>query len=99
LTKSDLKQGCGRFEIILEAMGISGSIESELRRDLLELSQIRNVLVHRAGIVDKRFIEICPWLKMCIGDHIKVTNEAYCRYSIAVPRYIGTVIKRLKKYS
>ena len=78
-------------------LGLTGGVPTSLRRDLLELSQIRNVLVHRAGIVDKRLAEACPWLKLQTGNRVQVTDEAYTRYSLAVPQYVRSVVKRLEE--
>ena len=96
-TKAELKLGVGRFEALLEALGLTGGVPATLRRDLLELSQIRNVLVHRAGIVDKRLAEACPWLQLQTSNRVQVTHEAYTRYSLAVPQYVGSVRKRLEE--
>src|SRR5688572_28403932 len=44
-----LKPGVGRFEVLLESFGLSGAVPESVRRCLFELSQVRNVLVHRRG--------------------------------------------------
>jgi hypothetical protein len=55
-----LKRGIGRFEEILRPFGLSGPVDDTTRRDLLELSQMRHVLMHRGGRADRRLLDVCP---------------------------------------
>lgn len=52
--------GVARFETLLALVELSGAIDEEHRKGLFELQQVRNVIVHRAGIVDRRLREQCP---------------------------------------
>jgi hypothetical protein len=96
-TKADLKIGAGRFEAILDALEIKTSISQDLKKKLMELSQIRNILVHKAGIADRRLVESCPWLRFEIGQRVRVDYPMYKEIEAAVPEYVGTVVRRLKE--
>jgi uncharacterized protein YutE (UPF0331/DUF86 family) len=50
--------GCGRFESLLDTIGLGGSVEETVKRLFLELSQVRNIVVHKAGKADKRIVEL-----------------------------------------
>lgn len=86
--KSNLKQGVGRFEIILESIGLGGEVNKEIRNILFELSQIRNVLVHRNGKADLRFINMCPWLDYRLNDEIHVSGTSFQKYKYAAIFYM-----------
>jgi hypothetical protein len=55
------------FFAALDNVGLDkcdGKEKKRLERVITELQQIRNVMVHKSGIVDKRMITACPWLEM-----------------------------------
>jgi hypothetical protein len=91
-----LRNGVNRFESLLQPFGLSGSIDPEWRKTLLELSQVRNVLVHRNGTVDRKLIDACPWLKLKLGDHLMVTDSMWHAYSQTIARYVGELIQRVR---
>jgi hypothetical protein len=96
--QAKFKQGTTQFEAILDVFKWSGNIEDKTKKYLFELGNIRNILVHRKGIADKRFVESCPWLNMRIGDMIKVDELSFHRYTTAVFIYVAIIIKRIKVY-
>lgn len=98
-TKADLKVGVGRFESILEKLEVSSGVSAELKKQLMGLSQIRNILVHKAGIADRRFAESCPWFGFKVGQRIQVTAAMFEAFESAVPEYIATIVRRLKERS
>lgn len=91
---ADLKAGVSRFETLLELVGMSGRVDEAVRRDLFELSRVRNVLVHRSGIADRKLCESCPWLGLKPGDQVRVTHSVYLRYSWAVGEYFIDILER-----
>ena len=93
---SGLKLGVGRFESLLDIFGLSGAVPNFVRRYLFELSQVRNVLVHRRGIADRRLVDQCPWLKLQIGDRVVVRHEQMARYMTAGLAYAMTILQRLR---
>ena len=90
-----LKCGINRFETILEPFGLSGKVDADVQRDLFELNQVRNCLMHRAGRADRRFVEACPWLDLEVGQQLKVTTEATKRYISSVLRYATELVCRV----
>jgi hypothetical protein len=93
-----LKSGVTRFEILLEPFGLSGPVKDEIRQDLFELNQVRNVVVHRSGIADRRFIDACPWLELKVGDKFNVQYPYSKRYFKASQKYVLLLIVRMGEY-
>lgn len=93
--KSKYKTGINRFESILDIFGFSGPVDQDIKQNLFELSQVRNVIVHRSGIVDRRFTCACPWLRMNPGDNIQINHEIYFGYSNSVASYTYILLRRV----
>ncbi len=89
-----LKHGVSRFEALLATIGLDGSVPDELRRNLFELQQVRNVLVHRRGIADQRLCKSCPWMKLKSGQPVSVGHKAYDNYVTSVLKYVMELIYR-----
>jgi hypothetical protein len=95
-TDADLKQGVGRFEVLLKPIGLSGPVGDELRRTMFEMSQVRNVLVHRRGIADRDFSMACPWLGVSDREELRVSSDMAQRYAEAALDYFKLLITRVK---
>jgi hypothetical protein len=93
-----LKNGITKFESLLEPFGLAGPVDEDVRRDLFELSQVRNALVHRSGVADRRLVEACPWLQLKAGDQIHVRHEATQRYFASVMKYSIALIVRMGEH-
>ena len=91
--------GAGRFQKILSLFGVAVYCSDWTIRRLLELSQVRHVLVHRAGIADARLAEACPWLALQGGDSVLVTKQHYAAWSAAALDYAWTVVERLESWA
>jgi hypothetical protein len=91
-----LKLGVGRFETLLEPFGLSGAVPDAVRRTIFELSQIRNVLVHRRGIADRRLVQQCPWLGLAIGDRVTISHGRYTAFRFAAMTYAMEILQRLR---
>lgn len=96
--KAPFKDGVNRFESLLGAFGLTGQVEESDKKNLYEMSQLRNVLVHRRGIADKRLVDACAWLGLEIGQPVVITRESYLRYSEAVACYVIELIARVGIY-
>jgi hypothetical protein len=92
-----LKPGAARMEELLRVFGLAGSINEIVRRLLLESWAVRNVLVHRNGIVDKRFLEVCPWLRYSEGGSITLTRNQFRMYSLSAEWYIAEMCLRISR--
>jgi hypothetical protein len=97
-TKSELRQGVNRFESTLQVFGLAGNVPENIKRDLFEFGHVRNVLVHRNGVADARFVLACPWLNLSAGQPVTVDDARLKRYIHAVTEYVGLLIGRLKSH-
>lgn len=94
---ADFKLGIGKYEALLTSIGLGGEVDADIQKTLLEMSQVRNVLVHRAGLVDRRFKEVCPWVDIEIGTPIRIENAKYHAYLKAIEDYAICIINRMRK--
>lgn len=97
-TGAGLKNGTSRFEALLKPFGLSGESPDIVNRTIFELGQIRNLIVHRGGCVDRTFREACPWVQIPLGHKLKVSNEMWRKYFGAVHIYITLLICRVGIY-
>lgn len=95
---ADMKLGVGKFEAILDSVSLSGSVDDGIRREILELSQVRNIVVHRGRYVDRRFKETCPWVPTDIGEKHICRLEDFNRYREASSNYVFGLIDRIRNY-
>jgi len=56
---------------------------------------VRNVIVHRGSVADRRLILACPWLNLKAGDKVEITHEILGKYFKALNDYLMIVIRRL----
>jgi hypothetical protein len=83
-----LRNGLGRFDGLLNAVGLSVPVGPDCRRDIFELQQVRNCLSHRFGVIDKRLAVSCPWLNKKVGDRLQVSAKDLSRYGSATVQYL-----------
>jgi len=91
---ASLKEGCGRFESLLNAINLGGPVTPKASKKLLELSEVRHVLVHRRGRVDRKLLSKCPWLPQKIGERFKPTREHFNDYGACVHWYLFELERR-----
>lgn len=94
-TDSSLKKGVGRFESLLSPIGFGGEIHEVVRRRIIELGQVRNLIVHKSGKVDRHFKESCPWLDLPKGARLVVGKAVFEEYLIAVYWYLVEIKLRV----
>lgn len=90
-----LKRGVGRFEAVFDAIGLGGPIDENVRRLLLEVSEIRNAVVHRRGTADKRLVAACPWSGFKAGESIKILPPQFEAYIFAAYWYTIEISRRV----
>ena len=95
--KAAMQKGIGRFEAILAPLGLGGSVPDAVRRAIFELSEVRNVIVHRRGFADKRFVSSCPWFGVKLGDELILTKQHYDRYELAVHCHLFEIDLRFRR--
>lgn len=94
---SALRPGIARFTQLLHFVGIIPELEDELQKSLLEMSAVRNVIVHRGSTADHRFVEQCPWASWKEGDKIEVSGEHIQKYFRAQLSFVEKVITAAKE--
>lgn len=100
---SEIKQqlGCGsalgieKFEKLLNLCELGGPVDDDLRKNLIELSEIRNVIVHRSSSADRKLLQTCRWLPLKPNERIAVDRQTCDRYVSAVDRYMANVLRRI----
>ncbi|MEU1270887.1 hypothetical protein [Streptomyces sp. NPDC005799] len=93
--KLDLRSGVTKFEKLLSSVGLGGPVDPRVRDALFEAQCIRNVLAHRAGIADQRFIDACPSYGLSIGDRLAIDKGTYRRLNFSFYVYGNIVINRI----
>lgn len=94
---SDLKFGVGQFESVLGVFGLSGPVTEAVSRGILELQQLRHVIVHRIGIADRSFLRRCPWIDVDLGESVKITHKQYVKLAKYSGRYFKLVNDRMSR--
>jgi hypothetical protein len=96
--KASRRHGVARFESFLEPFGLSGAVADDVKQHVYACNHMRNVIVHRRSVVDRKLVENCPWLNLKIGERLVVTTYEYQKYHHYLWKYLETVIKRLRRY-
>ena len=91
---ASFQPGVGRFEAVLKVIDFGGPVPDATRRKLLELSEVRHVIVHRNSKVDSKLNKKCPWLSITVGEKIKPTHKQYMQYLLAVSCYLSELLRR-----
>lgn len=94
--KSDLKQGSGQFESILDAVGLGGGMDATVREGVFYLQQFRHLIVHRGGVADRRFVTNCSALGFNVGERVTVTEDLYWQFWMAASLYALTIRNRCR---
>lgn len=92
-----LKPGVGRFECVLEVLGIAPRLNADERKSLSELAAVRNVIVHRASVADQRLLDLCPWLPWRVGEPVKVSKTLFLSYVDAASHYAANIIQAAER--
>ncbi len=96
--ESRYKPGVAGYEELLDVFGLSGPIEENIRRTLVEMREVRNVLVHNAGVVDRRLLNRCPWVSWEMGSRLSISQAKYLEYAEAVDKYLVGLIDRIRAH-
>lgn len=94
--KVSMKPGIIRFESLLEKIGLQEEIEPLLKKTLLEIGYVRNVIVHKSSIVDDKFLQACPWTDYKIKDKIQISKKVFGKYFLAITDYVFLLVNRVK---
>jgi GNAT superfamily N-acetyltransferase len=89
------KQGADVFEALLDQVKLSGPVEDKLKKTMWEMHNLRNVIVHRGSIADRRLVKGCPWLGLKVGDRVKIDHEDFEKHHFALGEYLMVIIRRM----
>lgn len=93
------KKGVARYERRLRKVGLGARepIPPDLDEALRELGVIRDLLIHRAGRIDKEALQKAPSLAKRYedGELIRLSDDDYRTYSAAIRWYGAEVIHRV----
>ncbi len=91
------KQGVDKFEALLDNFQLSGPVDDQTKKTLWEINHLRNAIVHRASLADRRLLKACPWLGLKVAEKIVITPRALNKYHGALCGYATTLIHRLAR--
>jgi len=91
-------RGIGRFDAVLELIGLGGAAPSPIDEVLVELSEIRHCVVHRGGLVDRRFLDACPWITMKTRGILPTSAKRFWFHRNAVYWYILDLVRRWSRW-
>lgn len=92
----DRRIGIGRFESLLDAIGLLRSpVAAPVPHILAELHAVRNLLAHRRGRIDKRFLEALGRSDLEVGGRWLPNLNEVRRYAAAVISYAASVSMRI----
>ena len=92
--KARQRVGVGRYQELLKPLGLGGTVHKSVSRALLELAEVRHVIVHRLGRCDKRLADRCSWLTLTPGVQIRLSPGALDLYATAAKWYLLEVFNR-----
>jgi len=91
------KNGAAMFEGLLQHFDLAGKVADEDRKMLWQAHHLRNVLVHRASLADRRLVQACPWLKLQVNEPVTISHEMLGHCGGAVCHYVLALARRLAK--
>ena len=87
----------GRFEALLDLFGLTSPLSDDLRRDVQAFGLLRNLLIHRDGYADQRFLDGWPEADLAVGHRVKVGRDEVLRYATAGLNYVHRLRVALKR--
>lgn len=88
------RSGIDGFEVLLASIGLSGPVDEENRRVIWEMNHVRNVIVHRASLADRKIVQNCPWLSFNIADKVVVPHQKLMEYGKGLANYVLIILRR-----
>lgn len=92
--KTELRSGATKFEPLFKIIGLGGSVDGRISQCIYEFQQLRNLVAHRRGIADQRFIDACPRFGYSLGDSISLKDEDMARILNGVLMYVTVLYNR-----
>jgi len=92
--------GVSGFEDLFEIFCLKGAPDTHTANDLFESQKIRHLIVHRASIIDRKFLTECPSFaeRYKVGDKIEIRDMDHARYKKSMLEYLVNVGARIHQY-
>ncbi|MFK7973702.1 MAG: hypothetical protein AB8B66_02405 [Rickettsiaceae bacterium] len=81
----------------LSCFDMGGDVSEELTTGLIEMHALRNCLVHRASIADKKCTEQAPSLNLSVGQEIFIDRKMLTKYYKVAGEYAKLLLGRVTK--
>jgi hypothetical protein len=89
--------GKGKFERQLRMVGLDGAVPADLAKAMVWANAVRNILVHSASRVDKRFLERCPDSGFSLGEKIALDHLDCAKIILGLQTYMYIVMNRFRQ--
>lgn len=93
-----LAAGVTAFEVQLRPFGLGGEVDRDISKDIFEASHLRNVLVHRRGVADRRLLNACPWMDLKLGEPVVMSQDEFARLTLAITHYAVIIHDRVRQH-
>jgi hypothetical protein len=91
------KRGTAPFEHALNQFQLS--VDPGIKQTIWEMLNVRNVIVHRGSVADRRLVDACPEMELKIGQLVIVTKPDLNRYTDALSKSIHSLMEQLSQHS
>jgi hypothetical protein len=97
LQRSQYERGTASFEHVLNQFQLSGKVDPRIKQTIWEMLNVRNVIIHRGSVADRRLVEGCPWMELKIGQPVVLTDSMLGSYADALSWYVRCLIEQLSE--
>jgi hypothetical protein len=82
---------------MLAVFDLKIEISEDSKQKLSEMAEIRNVLLHRGGIVDTWFVTKCSWLNLNAGDELIIDEAKLAKFNEAALEFARALADAVTK--
>ncbi len=93
---NDFPNVVDRYVELLRPFGVTINLQSETRSLLTEMSEMRNIVLHKGAVVDDRFLQKCPWTNLSTGDEYIITHEGIHKFHEGCSNFVLEILGNLK---
>lgn len=90
--------GIEQFEVPLGLVGLNGAVDPDVRNTMRIAKALRNLVAHRAGVVDARFLQTCPDVGLEEGQVVKITGDQMMAVVGAMSMYAHAISNRVRAW-
>lgn len=90
-----IRYGFNRFEATLEPILGLSKTNKNIKTEIFKFSQIRNLLIHKNGVVDKKFKDLFKDAEQKIGSKISISNITMENCVDSIMTYAEDILDRI----